>query len=65
MAISPFLFLTNWIDLSTCTLFFVNDDSSTSEQFVIKIDLDNIFIYIKPVIFYFPFTSLTRSLRFL
>ncbi len=32
MAISPYIFLTNWIDLITSTLFFVSDDSSTSEQ---------------------------------
>ena len=54
MAISPFLFLTNWIDLITCTLFFVNDDSSTSEQFVIKINLDNLHIYYSRHIL-FPF----------
>ena len=60
MAISPCIFLTYWIDIISRSLFFVDDDSSTSEQFAIKIDLENIFTYTLLVIFYFPFTSLTR-----
>ena len=60
MAISPCIFLTYWIDIISRSLFFVDDDSSTSEQFAIKIDLENIFTYTLLVIFYFSFTSLTR-----
>ncbi len=36
MAFSPFIFLTNWIDIISWPLFFVNDDSSTSEQLRLK-----------------------------
>ena len=32
MAISPYTFLTYWIDIISWLLFFFNDDSPTSEQ---------------------------------
>ena len=32
MAISPCIFLTYWIDIISWPLFFINDDSSISEQ---------------------------------